>query len=392
MIIKGGRVLTTQGFVEANIAVADGRIVAISRGLAGAPEDESINATGCLITPGLFDFHVHAFKYGHHISIDIDEVGPRTGVTSFNDAGSIGAIQFPAFRKFVVDETKLNLFCYLSISVIGQTTSAFKDLNFNDNDSREFIHLPLAEELIDANRDVIKGIKVRVYEGMPDLYALEQARVLADRTDLPIMVHLGPSAPTAADTLALLRAGDVITHPYHGGADTILDANGNIRPEFLDARERGIEVDLGMDRFHCDLTIMRRCFDQGFFPDYISTDLTLTNCDSITFDLPTTISKCVALGMPLDTAINGASKAVADKFAVLGLTGRVEPGHTADLAVFRWESSSEALVDFFGNAINDAYRLKCVLTILRGEVVVPRKTDVALLKSSLRTVPWSNYG
>jgi dihydroorotase len=392
MIIKGGNVLLAHGFVETDLVVSNGRIEKIATSVAADQDEEVIDAAGCLVTPGLVDLHVHAFKYGHHVSIDVDEVAPRTGVTTFVDAGSAGAIQFPAFRKFVMDETELNLFAYLNISVVGQTTSGFKGLNFHDNDSRELIHLPLAEEVIEKHRDLIKGIKVRVYTGMSDLYALEQARLLADRTKLPIMVHLGPSPPAAAPTLALLEAGDMFTHPYHGGDDTILDANGKIRPEFIDARQRGVEVDLGMDRFHCDLSIMKRCFDQGFFPDYISTDLTLINRDSITFDLPTTISKCVAMGMPLERALVAATKSVAAKLDADGINGQIDVGHTADLAIFSWERSSDPLVDFFGNQISNPLRLQCLSTILRGRrLPIEERSDLALLDNSVRAVPWANY-
>jgi dihydroorotase len=391
MIVKGGKALLPQGFVATDILVRDGKIARIAPSIEVGEGEAVVDARGQIVTAGLMDFHVHAFKYGHHIGLDIDELAPRTGVTTFVDSGSIGAIQFPVFRKFVIDQTPLNLFAYLNISVIGQTTSGISDLDFHDNDSRALIHLPVATEMIEKHRDVIKGIKVRVYTGMKDLYALEQARILADQVNLPILVHLGPAPPCAADTLALLRAGDVITHPYHGGEDTILDANRRIRPEFLDARERGVEVDLGMDRFHCDLRVMRRAFELGFFPDYVSTDLTLTNLNSITFDLPTTISKCVALGMPLEDALKRATTTVAKKLAVPGLSGQLEVGHTGDIAVFTWGPSDDPLVDFFGNSLNGEHRLHNTATVLQGNLLEHRTTDVKLWDSTARSVPWANY-
>lgn len=391
MIVKGGKALLPQGFAEVDILLRDGKIARIESSIDAADGEIVIDARGHIVTAGLADFHVHAFKHGHHIGLDVDEVAPRTGVTTFVDAGSIGAIQFPAFRKFVIEQTPLNLFAYLNVSVIGQTTSGISGLDFHDNDARALINLPVAEEMIEKHRDLIKGIKVRVYTGMTDLYALEQARILADRVKLPILVHLGPAPPAAADTLALLKAGDIITHPYHGGEDTILDANGRIRSEFLDARSRGVEVDLGMDRFHCDLRVMRRAFELGFYPDYVSTDLTLTNVNSITFDLPTTISKCVALGMSLDDALRRATVTVADKLAVPDLTARLEVGHTADVAVFTWARSEEPLVDFFGNSLTNEYRLRNTATVLRGQLLEHKQTDVKLWDSTVRTVPWANY-
>jgi dihydroorotase len=391
MIVKGGKALLPQGFIETDIVVYDGKIARIERDVEVADGETVIDARGHIVTAGLADFHVHAFKHGHHIGLDVDELAPRTGVTTFVDAGSIGAIQFPAFRKFVIEQTPLNLFAYLNISVIGQTTSGINGLNFHDNDARALINLPIAEEMIDKHRDLIKGIKVRVYTGMTDLYALEQARILADHVKLPILVHLGPAPPASAETLALLKAGDIITHPYHGGEDTILDVNGRIRPEFREARDRGVEVDLGMDRFHCDLRVMRRAFDLGFYPDYVSTDLTLTNVDSITFDLPTTISKCVALGMSLEEALRRATVTVADKLAVPGISARLEVGHAADIAIFTWEPSQEPLVDFFGNSLTGECRLRNVATVLRGQLLEHRPTDVKLWDNTVRSVPWANY-
>lgn len=393
MLIRNGRYLCPDEhrFVRGDVKVVDRTIQLVGPDIAPESGEQVIDAEDCLVTPGLADYHVHAFKHGHILSIDVDELAPRTGVTTFVDAGSVGGLHFQAFRKFVIDQTPLHLFAYLNISVIGQTTSGIRGLDVHDFDRPGLVNIALAAEIVEKNRDVVVGLKMRAYTGLEDLLPLRQTRDLADRVGLPIMVHTAPAPPEISEVLSLLREGDVITHPYHGGADNILDANGRIRPEYLDARDRGIQVDLGMDRFHCDLTIMRRAFDQGYYPDFVSTDITLTNMNSILFDLPTTVSKCVACGLPLEESLRRCTETVADKISRPGIDGRIRAGSRADLAVFRWEETGDDLVDFFGNRLTGQPRLTNVATILGGSLLDRRDSDLTILDSVQTTVPWNSY-
>jgi len=48
---------------------------------------------------------------------------------------------------------------------------------------------------------------MRAYHGLSSLAALDLARQLADRTDLPLMVHLAPSPPSLREVLPYLRRG-----------------------------------------------------------------------------------------------------------------------------------------------------------------------------------------
>ncbi|MCZ4351237.1 amidohydrolase family protein [Roseovarius aestuarii] len=393
MLIKNGHYLIPDqsGFARGDIKVVGGTIQTIRSDISPEPGERVIEADGCIVTPGLADYHVHAFKHGHILSVDIEELAPRTGVTTFVDAGSVGGLHFQAFRKFVIDQTPLHLFAYLNISAIGQTTSGIRGLDVHDFDRPNLVNLPLAEEIIEKNRDVIIGIKMRAYTGLGNLEPLRETRKLADRFGLPIMVHTAPGPPEISDVLALLRDGDVITHPYHGGDDNLLGADGRIRPEYLDARDRGIKVDLGMDRFHCDLTVMKKAFDQGYYPDYISTDITLTNMNSVLFDLPTTVSKCVACGLSLEESLRRCTETVTDKIGKPHLDARIREGNTADLAVFKWEETGTDLVDFFGNRLTGQPRLSNVATILKGELLEHQQTDLTILNSVQTAVPWDNY-
>jgi len=61
LVIKGGRVLDATGEREADVLVRGGHVVAIGAGLTG---DETLDAAGCLVTPGLVDLHVHLREPG----------------------------------------------------------------------------------------------------------------------------------------------------------------------------------------------------------------------------------------------------------------------------------------------------------------------------------------
>ena len=57
--IVGGRIYTHEGFVEASIAVDDGKIVKIAKEPNLPRADEKIRAENLLVLPGLVDVHVH---------------------------------------------------------------------------------------------------------------------------------------------------------------------------------------------------------------------------------------------------------------------------------------------------------------------------------------------
>jgi len=64
VIIRGGTVVTSRGVERADIAITDGRIVAVRENLDD-DSDEEIDATGLHIFPGGIDSHVHFNEPGH---------------------------------------------------------------------------------------------------------------------------------------------------------------------------------------------------------------------------------------------------------------------------------------------------------------------------------------
>src|SRR4051812_49961537 len=57
-VVRGGTIVDGTGApgVPGDVAIADGKIVAIGTGLSG---DRSLDATGCVVAPGFIDIHTH---------------------------------------------------------------------------------------------------------------------------------------------------------------------------------------------------------------------------------------------------------------------------------------------------------------------------------------------
>ena len=394
LLITGGRVFfgEERAFRHSDVLVSGGKVERIADQIVPEAGVAVVDATGKIVSPGLIDFHMHAFRYGHFLSVDVDDVAPGSGTTTFVDAGSAGSLHFLAFREYVIKQARSNILAFLNISAIGQTTDGVAGLGFHDNDDDRLLHVESARETIEKNRDIIVGIKVRAYTGLKSLLlAMERARELADLVGLPIMVHTAPAPPTFEEVVAFLQPGDIITHPYHGGQTTILDADGRIRRSYLEARERGIEVDLGLDRFHGLLPIMQACIEQGYLPDYVSTDLTTTNRHTVVFDMPTTMSKLMACGMSLEEVFARSTIDPARKLGLASRMGLLREGVPADIGIFRLEDGAFNFFDYDGNTISSNQKLVAESTFREGRLLQSsgRETEVPGFLNVDN--PWQNY-
>ena len=87
--IKGGMVVDPARRLHArtDVAVMGGKIVETNGKVAATRE---INADGCLVLPGLIDFHAHVFAPGTEIGVRADSAMLPQGVTTVVDGGSAG--------------------------------------------------------------------------------------------------------------------------------------------------------------------------------------------------------------------------------------------------------------------------------------------------------------
>ena len=166
---------------------------------------------------------------------------------------------------------------------------------------------------------------------------------------------------------------DIVTHIYHGGEDGLLDGHGRVREVFGEAKARGVTFDVGLDRIHTSLAVVRAALADGFFPHYLSTDLTVPN-RHVTVDMPTTISKFVALGMPLEQAIAASGYSAAVKLGRDNVFGVIREGNQADLGIFELQEGVFEYRDTYGNTIQATNRLVPLQTLYAGRTLeAPRR-------------------
>src|SRR6185312_711459 len=89
LLVRNGVVVTTQGIRYADIAVVDGRIVAIDPAIGGTGQQE-IDAQDLHIFPGVIDAHVHLNEPGR-----TDWEGFTTGTRAMAAGGTTTFFDMP---------------------------------------------------------------------------------------------------------------------------------------------------------------------------------------------------------------------------------------------------------------------------------------------------------
>ena len=168
--------------------------------------------------------------------------------------------------------------------------------------------------------------------------ALEAARALA----LPLMVHVIDMGMPLPELLAQMRAGDVVTHCFHGNDGGLLDGHGKVWAEAREARERGVLFDVGHGSGSFTWRVARAALEQGFPPDTISSDIHAYNHAGPVHDLPCTLSKLLHLGMPLPEVIAAATCRAGEHLAHVAPPGsaRSRPGRPGISAC--WSAGGDA--------------------------------------------------
>jgi dihydroorotase len=111
LLIHGGTVVDpeTPSVEQTDAAIRDGRIATVDVAIPADAAARAIDATGRIVTPGLVDLYAHVYHGVTFWGIDADALGPLTGVTTFVDAGSAGALSLPGLREFVADPARVRI-------------------------------------------------------------------------------------------------------------------------------------------------------------------------------------------------------------------------------------------------------------------------------------------
>ena len=378
-LIAGGEVVDPGSELAGrlDVAIADGRVAEVAAGIDPARARQVVDAAGQIVTPGLVDLHTHVWWGATYWGIEPDPVAARSGTTTWLDVGSAGAYSFPGFREYIVERSRSRVFALLNLSAIGLIAPTWEFANL------DYCDLPLAETIVDDNRDVILGIKARIDRNTTrgvGIRPLELARELADRVDLPLMVHIGNGPPTIDEVAALLRPGDILTHCFTGGDMRIVGPGGLPHETIMRLRDQGLILDIGHGTGSFSYETAEAMLARGILPDVISTDLHQMAVQGPAIDLPTTLSKFLNLGMSLADVVERATARPAAAMRRPEL-GSLRPGSAADVALFRLDEGDHVFHDVHMNERHGRQRLVSTRTMVGGETL-PRVPDRPLH-------PWS---
>jgi dihydroorotase len=379
LLLAGGDVLDPAGGLRGlmDIGIAGGKISAVAPSLPAADARRTISVKGRLVTPGLVDIHAHIFVNASDMAGHTDHFCRASGVTTLCDAGSTGSATFPGLRQVIDREVRTRTRAFVNLSAIGIVGTSR---------GGELSHFPYADpegcaRTISENPDLAIGVKLRYGPGLVWEYSPEPVKLARRTADMaggvPMMMHITDSPIPLPELLAHMKPGDIVTHCYHGRAHGIMGQEKQlILKEVVEAQRHGIIFDCAHGRNHFSFPMIEKALDQGFLPDTISTDLTFTSAtQGPVFDLPTTMSKLLHFGLPLEEVVKRASATPAKILGYEGTVGTLKPGANADIAVFELRDGNFPLRDSDGNTINAKRRLFAQLTIKDGRVWYERPDE-----------------
>jgi len=425
ILIKGGRVIDpAQGMDrEADVLVGDGRVEEIGRGLA-AGRHLVIDATGCLVCPGLVDMHVHLRDPGQTHKEDLASgtlAAVRGGVTSVACmANTEPPIDHPTVLEYVRSRAK-----HIGKARVYPVAAVTKGLR--------------GEELAPIGSLVAAGAVALSDDGRPVMSAglMKRAMEYARMFGVPIISHCedltlseggvvneGPTAtllglkgiPSVAEEvmvardLLLAEATGVHLHIAH------VSTAGSVRL-LREAKRRGVRVTaevtphhlalteealLGYDS-HCkvnpplrsraDIEALLEGLQDGTI-DAIATDHAPHALEekSVEFDRAPfgAIGLETLVGVVFSVLVHpghlsevqAIGKLTVNPARILGIPrGTLSPGSEADIVVIdpskEWTVTSEGLASKSKNCPFLGWRLrgKAVTTIVGGQVVYSEQVE-----------------
>ena len=373
ILIKGGRVIDPAQNIDGtmDIAINGDKIAAVDKDISPQEGQQVIDAKGRIVTPGLIDMHVHVFDSIMKIAVEPDIAGVKHAVTTVVDGGSAGEKTFAAFPKYILPAAQTKVFCFLHLCSFGLIPEP-------ELDGWDEVNLDAMAETIEANKGIIKGVKLRLVGKLvasAGIEVVKTAKKIARQFGLPIMIHIGDMdkqvpATLTPECLSVMESGDILTHVYSGNQGNVLRPDGTILPELKAARERGVIMETANGRSNFSFAVARKCLAEGILPTIISTDLTHRSTNGPTYNLPFTMAKFMALGLDLKQTVAMTTVNPACAIHEEGKIGSLKPGMAADVSILELQSGAWTLLDTLGEAVK-ADKLLMPITAIKDGKVIP---------------------
>ena len=384
LVVRGGRVLDPSLGIDAvaDIAVKDDRIHFMGPDVAAGASTQVVDASGCLVTAGLIDLHVHGYPHIFPIAIDPDEVGVFSGSTTVVDC-SAAPETFDGFREFVIARAATRVLAYLRISPAWWFTvlGLGLDPSLTQTQLHRLLDPDAAHRIASDNREIVRGIKVYAYgpaHGPSGAQAMAIGKQCAVTAGLPLVAHISHARSAlvaedlktlTADLLAIMTRGDVVIHWGTGRAGSLLEDGGPSGDVMRGAIENGVRFDVAHGLHMFSFATAKRLLAEGHAPDTISTDIHKNNRHQVVFDLPTTMAKFLALGMSLDDVV---ARTTSNPARVLGLDdrlGSLAVGREADITILRRVEGEFRFEDSHGDELGGMETLVPVAVVRAGRYI-----------------------
>lgn len=370
-VIRNGRILDPALGTDyiGDLYVKNGIIVS-AEAFGNTRIDEEIDASGCIVTPGLVDSHAHVAKWNSMIGIQHEACYLPNGVTSCIDMGTCGSASFEGFARYTVPTSPLTIRGYMNVSSGGEVSIVIHpnmDPKFYDLSAIEYAVHYFPRELI--------GFKVfisKAWSGNLGLSPLEKTIELGEQYHLPVAVHVTDPPVPFDDIVNILRPGDILCHCFQPTGETLLDNSGHIRAAVRNARERGVLFDSAFGRMNYGYNIIDQAFADGFYPDLVGSDMIIPAAYSTKlFSMPYVMSALYNKGMPLHDLVRAATYNGAKIMHMEDNLGTLSPGSDADIAVFHLteKDSGYHFQDLYGNSFRGSSLFIPQLTVKSGKIL-----------------------
>lgn len=335
----------------------------------GAVEDAVvINASGCLVLPGLIDFHTHLGYQLSDFGLNPDLYTLPNGITAAVDAGSGGTANFEGMYQNVFSRAMITIRSFLNVAATGIITERYLE----NLDPSRFDEKKMAL-LFDRYKDVLLGFKVRVgrnTSGERNLEPLKRTVELAERFQCRVCLHATQLDAGYDEIFRIMRKGDIVCHIFQGdNQNNILGGSDHIEDYVYEGREKGILFDCACGRVNYSNQIMKTAFAEGFWPDIVSTDIIgFSIYGPKIHSLLSVMSQYLAMGMPLNDLVRAVTATPAHIMGLSNQIGTLEPGAKADIFITKLVENPMDITDKFGRTVHLNMTFVPLLTLKEGQL------------------------
>lgn len=352
VLIFGGRVWDGEKFFRADVLLKNGIVCKIKENISDSA-DFVYDANGKIVSAGLVDAHVHM----RGVSSENFATSAELSTIPFGVTAAADAWAAHGNRQYI-DGLAVKTVVFAGVEV--KSSRAVFDCT--------------RKILADYGSSAI-GIKLAFDESNPEIFDINpllDVVEFAKENKLLVLVHSTGTPVPMADIVDNLRAGDILTHAFHGGKNNAADDGYRC---LLRAKEKGIVVDAGLaGHVHTDFAVFHGAVERGILPDVISSDITrlsaykrggiygLTSCMSIAKGMG--MSEC-----DIFKAVTGVPAKALKRENEWGI---LKEGAAADVCVLSYTENGYDLTDKCGNRITSDLGYRCDLTIIDGEIMYRR--------------------